>query len=84
MTDYKTCPECEGRSKLMPEDQEPMICLSIVQAKVALECAENDITTTKFGEVPDYGDVGQMMFYMQRAELVQRLKNLLRACGEVV
>lgn len=68
----------------MPKDQEPMICLSIVQAKVALECAENDITTTKFGEVPDYEDVSQMLFYHQRAELVQRLKNLLRACGEVV
>jgi len=68
----------------MSKNQEQMICLSIVQAKVALECAENDITTTKFGEVPDYGDVGQMQFYLQRAELVQRLKNALRAHGEVV
>jgi hypothetical protein len=68
----------------MSKVQEPMICLSIVQAKVALECAENDITTTTFGEVPDYGDVSQMQFYLQRAELVQRLKSLLRACGEVV
>ena len=68
----------------MSKVQEPMICLSIVQAKVALECAENDITTTKFGEVPDYGDVGQMQFYLQRAELVQRLKHLIRLCGEVV
>jgi hypothetical protein len=68
----------------MSKVQEPMICLSIVQAKVALECAENDITTTTFGEVPDYGDVSQMQFYLQGAELVQRLKSLLRACGEVV
>lgn len=68
----------------MPKDQEPMIVLTLAQAKVALECAENDITTTKFGEVPDYGDVGQMQFYLQRAELVQRLKHLIRVCGEVV
>lgn len=68
----------------MPKDQEPMICLSIVQAKVALECALNDITASEFGEMPDYGDVSQMMFYMQRAELVQRLKNALKAHGEVV
>ena len=68
----------------MTKDQEPMICLSIVQAKVALECAQNDITASEFGEMPDYGDVSQMMFYMQRAELVQRLKNALKAHGEVV
>ena len=68
----------------MSKNKEQMICLSLDEASIALACAENDITTTKFGEVPDYGDVDQMTFYMQRAELVQRLKNLLRACGEVV
>ena len=68
----------------MPKNQEPMICLTIEQAKVALECALNDITASEFGEMPDYGDVSQMMFYMQRAELVQRLKNALKAHGEVV
>lgn len=68
----------------MPKDQEPMIVLTLDQAKVALECAENDITASEFGEMPDYGDVAQMTFYMQRAELVQRLKTLLKACGEVV
>jgi hypothetical protein len=68
----------------MTKNQEPMICLSIVQAKVALECAQNDITASEFGEMPDYGDVSQMMFYLQRAELVLRLTNALRAHGEVV
>ena len=68
----------------MTKDQEPMICLTIVQAKVALECAANDITASEFGGMPDYGDVSQMMFYLQRAELVQRLKNALKAHGEVV
>lgn len=68
----------------MPKDQEPMICLTLDQANVALACAQNDITASEFGEMPNYGDVSQMTFYMQRAELVQRLKNALRACGEVV
>ena len=68
----------------MSKNKEQMICLSIVQAKVALECAQNDITTSGFGEMPDFTDVSQMMFYLQRAELVQRLKNALKAHGEVV
>ena len=68
----------------MPKNQEPMICLTLDQAKVALVCAEGDIMNSKFGDAPDYEDVTVMMFYLQRAELVQRLKNLLRACGEVV
>lgn len=68
----------------MTKNQEPMICLTIEQARVALECAENDITTSEFGEMPDFKDVSQLMFYLHRAELVQRLKNALKAHGEVV
>ena len=68
----------------MTKNQEPTICLTLDAAKVALECAQNDITASEFGEMPDYGDVAQMMFYLQRAELVLRLKNALRAHGEVV
>jgi hypothetical protein len=68
----------------MPKNQEPMIVLSLDEANTALACAQNDITASEFGEMPDYGDVAQMTFYMQRAALVLRLKNLLRACGEVV
>ena len=68
----------------MTKNQEPTICLTIEQARVALECAENDITTSEFGGMPDFKDVSQMMFYLQRAELVQRLKNALKAHGEVV
>lgn len=68
----------------MSKNQEPMICLTLDQAKVALECAQNDITITELGDMPDFKDVSQMMFYMQRAELVQRLKNALKAHGEVV
>lgn len=60
------------------------ILLTIDQAKAALECAEGDITTTTFGEVPDYADVSMMTFYMRRAELVQRLRTALKAHGETV
>ncbi len=63
---------------------EGAIVLTIDQAKAALECAEGDITTTTFGEVPDYADVSMMTFYMRRAELVQRLRTALRAHGEEV
>jgi hypothetical protein len=71
----------------MPEIEwkgEGVIVLTLDQAKVALECAEGDITTSKFGEVPDYEDVSLMMFYLQRAELVQRLRTALKAYGEAV
>ena len=68
----------------MPKNREPMNYLSLDEANVALACAQNDITASEFGEMPDYADVALMTFYMQRAELVQRLKNLLKACGEVV
>ena len=60
------------------------ILLTIDQAKAALECAEGDITTSKFGEVPDYEDVSLMTFYLRRAELVQRLRTALKAHGEGV
>ena len=68
----------------MPKNKEQMICLSLDEANVALACALNDITASEFGEMPDYRDVAQMTFYMQRAALVLRLTNALRAHGEVV
>ena len=68
----------------MPKNKEQMICLTLDQANVALACALNDITASEFGEMPDYGDVAQMTFYMQLAALVLRLTNALRAHGEVV
>ena len=69
----------------MPKNQEPMIVLTLDQANVALACALNDIANSEnYGDMPDFKDVGLMTFYMQRAELVQRLKTLLKAGGEVV
>ena len=63
---------------------EGVIVLTLDQAKVALACAEGDITNSKYGEVPDYEDVSLMTFYLRRAELVQRLRTALRAYGEEV
>ena len=68
----------------MPKNKEQMICLSLDEANIALVCAQNDITASEFGEMHDYGDVAQMTFYMQRAALVLRLTNALRAHWEVV
>jgi len=68
----------------MPKNKEQMIYLSLDEANVALACALNDITVSEFGEMPDYRDVAQMTFYMQRAALVLRVTNALRAHGEVV
>jgi hypothetical protein len=63
---------------------EGVIVLTLDQAKVALECATNDITASEFGEMPNYEDVSLMTFYLRRAELVQRLDTALRAHGEEV
>jgi hypothetical protein len=73
----------ESMSKKERKD-DGAILLTIDQANVALACAQNDITASEFGEMPDYGDVSQMMFYLQRAELVQRLRTALKAHGEGV
>jgi len=61
---------------------EGVVVLTLDQAKVALECAENDITNSEFGPMLDYRDVDQMVSYLQRAELVQRLRTVLKAYGE--
>ena len=63
---------------------EGVIVLTLDQAKAALVCAEGDIMNSKFGDAPDYEDATVMMFYLQRAELVQRLRTALRAHGEEV
>ena len=68
----------------MSKNKEQMIYLSLDETNVALACALNDITASEFGEMPDYRDVAQMTFYMQRAALVLRLRALMRAHGEVV
>ena len=68
----------------MTKDQEPMICLTLEQAKTALCVAQSDIEYSNHGDIPDYESVEDMAHYLRRAELVQRLKNALRAHGELV
>jgi hypothetical protein len=57
---------------------EPVVVLTVVQAKVALECIDNDISHSDHGDPPNYTDVSELMFYLQRAEVRQRLLTAIR------
>jgi hypothetical protein len=57
------------------------VTLTIEQALVALECAARDVTASEFSQ-PEYTDVHEMRFNLQRAELIQRLKNAINAAQE--
>jgi hypothetical protein len=57
------------------------VTLTIEQALIALECAVKDVTASEFSE-PEFLDVGLMRFYLQRAELIQRLKTAINAAQE--
>ena len=57
------------------------VTLTIEQALIALECAVKDVTASEFSE-PEFLDVGLMRFYLQRAELIQRLKTAINAAKE--
>jgi hypothetical protein len=46
---------------------------------VALECIDNDISHSDHGDRPNYTDVSELMFYLQRAEVRQRLFTAIRA-----
>jgi hypothetical protein len=58
---------------------EPLITITLIQAKVALECIDNDISHSDHGDKPNYTDVSELMFYLQRAEVRQRLFTAIRA-----
>lgn len=58
---------------------EPLITITLIQAKVALECIDNDISHSDHGDKPNYTDVSELMFYLQRAEVRQRLLTAIRA-----
>jgi hypothetical protein len=55
--------------------------LSLEQAKTALECVENDIELSKFGET-DWESVDGLAFYLRRAELLERLRLAISRCQE--
>ncbi len=57
---------------------EPLITITLIQAKVALECIDNDISHSDHGDPPNYTDVSELMFYLQRAEVRQRLLTAIR------
>ena len=59
------------------------VCITLEQAQTALECIENDMELSRHGQV-DFDDIEALMFYLRRAELMKRLKNALKAHGEVV
>jgi hypothetical protein len=65
------------------QGNQPMetVTLTIEQALTALECCANDVTASEFSQ-PEYVDVGLMRFYLQRAELMQRLKTAINAAQE--
>lgn len=53
-----------------------MIGLTIEQAKLALEIIENDIFLSDASEC-DFNSVDELTFYLNRAELRQRLKTAI-------
>ena len=58
-----------------------MVSLTIEQAKMALQCIESDIEISAYGEC-DYSDVEILVFYLQRAELAQRLRKAIKKQGK--
>lgn len=54
-----------------------MVSLTLDQAKIALECIDQDIEMSGYGEC-DYNDVETLVFYLQRAELAQRLRKAIQ------
>jgi len=54
-----------------------MVSLTLEQAKIALQCIESDIELSARNEC-DYSDVEILVFYLQRAELAQRLRKAIK------
>ena len=53
-----------------------MICLTVKQAELALEIIENDIFLSDASGC-DFNSVDELTFYLNRAELRQRLINAI-------
>ena len=58
-----------------------MVSLTLEQAKIALQCVESDIELSAHSEC-DYSDVEILVFYLQRAELAQRLRKAIKTQGK--
>lgn len=58
---------------------EPTITITLEHAEAALECIDRDIETSYSNREANYNDVGEMMFYLRRAELRLRLASAINA-----
>lgn len=58
-----------------------MVSLTVEQAKIALQCVQTDMELSPHSEI-DYNDVEILVFYLQRAELAQRLRKAIKAQGK--
>jgi hypothetical protein len=61
---------------------DPTILITLEQAEAALECIDRDIESSYSNRDPNYHDTGEMMFYLRRAELRQRLTSAINAMKE--
>jgi len=62
---------------------EPTITITLEHAEAALECIDRDIENSHLSGGPNYNDVGEMMFYLRRAELRLRLASAMNANKEI-
>jgi hypothetical protein len=62
---------------------DPTILITLEQAEAALECIDRDIERNYTDDHPNYNDVGEMMFYLRRAELRLRLAAAINANKEI-
>jgi len=53
------------------------LSLSVAYAQVIIDCLDNDIELSGSG-YPNFRDVGEMTFYLRRAELLQMLLAAIR------
>jgi hypothetical protein len=61
---------------------DPTVLITLEQAEAALECIDRDIERNYTDDHPNYHDIGDMMFYLRRAELRLRLATAINANKE--
>jgi hypothetical protein len=59
------------------------VTITLEQAEAALECIDRDIESSYSNRDPNYHDIGEMMFYLRRAELRLRLASAINANKEI-
>ena len=57
---------------------EKTVAITLSQAKTALECIKSDIEMSRHLET-DFLDINALRFYLERAEVAQRLENAIKA-----